>query len=379
MTTAKRWSYKAGEKGRNRVRVYEDRPGGPLLAEFRQDGQKRRVSLGHSDRTRAKQEADKMVAAFGQTGQATGSDPTLATLFDIYLREVTPAKGVEKQNHDRTCAKMFLGFLGEGLKAKALNRRHWDAFISNRLSSEVTPGKSRGQHVGLRTVEYDLKFLMAVLNWAVTAANRSGHALLIANPLKGLRYPKETAPKRPVLRQAQYEALLAIAPGIDWRFGVALVLANETGHRRKAIASLRWSDVDLEAATVMWRASTDKVGFEHEMPLTAVAVEAFKMARAKGQGIGEAWVLPSPRDPSQPCSEYILRDWMERAKEAADVDVPRIGWHSLRRKFATELKETPLVDVCAVGGWKDPTTLLRCYQQADQATMRRALEGRVAK
>ena len=30
-------------------------------------------------------------------------------------------------------------------------------------------------------------------------------------------------------------------------------------------------------------------------------------------------------------------------------------------------------------GWKDPSTLLRCYQQADQATMRRALETRVAK
>ena len=37
------------------------------------------------------------------------------------------------------------------------------------------------------------------------------------------------------------------------------------------------------------------------------------------------------------------------------------------------------MDVCAVGGWKDASTLLRCYQQADQATMRRALEGRVAK
>jgi len=52
------------------------------------------------------------------------------------------------------------------------------------------------------------------------------------------------------------------------------------------------------------------------------------------------------------------------------------GWHSLRRKFATELKHAPLKDLCALGGWKDAQTILKCYQQADPVTMRRALETR---
>ncbi len=34
MTTAKRWCYSTGERGRNRVRAYEERPGGVILVEF---------------------------------------------------------------------------------------------------------------------------------------------------------------------------------------------------------------------------------------------------------------------------------------------------------------------------------------------------------
>lgn len=52
------------------------------------------------------------------------------------------------------------------------------------------------------------------------------------------------------------------------------------------------------------------------------------------------------------------------------------GYHSLRRQFATELKDAPLKDLAYLGGWKDPKTLLTCYQQADEGTQRRALESR---
>ena len=51
-------------------------------------------------------------------------------------------------------------------------------------------------------------------------------------------------------------------------------------------------------------------------------------------------------------------------------------WHSLRRKFATELKHTPLKDLCYLGGWKEPQTVLKRSQRPDESTMREALEGR---
>jgi integrase len=52
------------------------------------------------------------------------------------------------------------------------------------------------------------------------------------------------------------------------------------------------------------------------------------------------------------------------------------GFHSLRRKFATELKDTPLNDLSRLSGWKEPMTVVRCYQKPDDQTMRAALERR---
>ena len=40
-------------------------------------------------------------------------------------------------------------------------------------------------------------------------------------------------------------------------------------------------------------------------------------------------------------------------------------------------RRLPLKDVAAAGGWKDVTTLLTCYQHADEATMLKVMESPV--
>jgi len=216
-----------------------------------------------------------------------------------------------------------------------------------------------------------------VLNWATKAANREGRVLLDFNPLKGLPPPKEKNPRRPVLTDGEYRALLAVAPQIDWRFETSLVLAHETGHRIGSIRHLRWRDVDLQRGRLRWRAEVDKIQFEHATPLTEVAAAVLGRAKRNRPAIGEAWVLPAPRDPAQQCSRHLLKNWWKRGEELADLTpVKGRGWHSLRRKFATELKDEPLKDVCQLGGWKDFNTVLKCYQTADEGRMRRALANR---
>jgi len=72
-----------------------------------------------------------------------------------------------------------------------------------------------------------------------------------------------------------------------------------------------------------------------------------------------------------------VRDWWNKAEELAELPrVRQMGWHSFRRKFATELKGTSLKDLCGLGGWKSPQTVLLCYQQEDEAHMREALGNR---
>ncbi len=91
------------------------------------------------------------------------------------------------------------------------------------------------------------------------------------------------------------------------------------------------------------------------------------------------WLLASPRQDDHPCDRWIMSTWFRRAIALAGVKVPpRTGFHALRRKFATELKDVPLPDLCALGGWKDAKTILTCYQAPDRDTMRAALTARRA-
>ena len=69
--------------------------------------------------------------------------------------------------------------------------------------------------------------------------------------------------------------------------------------------------------------------------------------------------------------------WWAEAEKLAEL--PRVrgrGYHGLRRQFATEMKDAPLKDLAHLGGWKDPKTLLTCYQMPDEGTQRRALDAR---
>ena len=87
-------------------------------------------TLGHRNREAAKEKAEEVAAALRKAELEPQAEPTLQLLFDIYLREVTPEKGVSKGGHDRRAAQMFLGFVGADRKAATLNRRDWDGFIA---------------------------------------------------------------------------------------------------------------------------------------------------------------------------------------------------------------------------------------------------------
>jgi len=192
-----------------------------------------------------------------------------------------------------------------------------------------------------------------------------------------LRVPKERNPTRVILTQVEYEGLLQASLGMDWRFRVALVIAHETGHRIGASRQLRWSDVDVEGKTIRWRGEHEKTGYAHRTPATAEVLQVLEEARKRNPGIGDVPLLPAPKNPSTCVTRWLLRDWWQRAEVLAGLERKRgRGWHSLRRKFASDLMNQPLKILCALGGWKTARTVLKCYQRADQDQLRKALEGR---
>ena len=378
-TKRSRRSYGAGEWGRNRVRVFPDPKTGLFQVEWRENGRRLTRSLGHRDWTQAKRQADEFVADFacpeiGGKAEAEPEPLTLEKLFDIYGEEVTPTKGERSRRCDVVASAMFADFFGRDRDPATLSQRDWDRFIGARRAGRI--GIS-GKPVSNRTIEYDLTFLMAVLNWAARSKDERGRPMLDRNPLKGLRKPREKNPTRVVITEEEYEALLEVSREVDWRFRVALVLAHETGHRIGAIRKLRWSDIDFESESVRWRARHEKTGYEHTTPVTDEALAALEEARGMSAGTGDGPVLPAPTDASRCVGRSLVGFWWKKAQKLAALEPKRgRGWHSLRRKFASDLMNVPLKVLCELGGWKEAQTILRCYQQADEGQLRTALENR---
>jgi integrase len=170
--------------------------------------------------------------------------------------------------------------------------------------------------------------------------------------------------------------MAAVALEVHADFGLPLVLCHDTGHRISSVRQLRWSDVLWDRRLIRWRGETDKEGNNHLTPLTDSAHRALLEARARTKGIRDAWVFRNERGDG-PRERHRFRAWWLRAEKLAELEHDdRWGWHSLRRKFATELKAIPLKDLCDLGGWKSPQTVLTCYQESDKDTMRRALATR---
>jgi integrase len=85
---------------------------------------------------------------------------------------------------------------------------------------------------------------------------------------------------------------------------------------------------------------------------------------------GTLYLFPSPGDPAKPITRHLAAKWLRRAEKLAGVE-PLQGslWHAYRRKWASERKHLPDVDVAAAGGWKTIDTLKHAYQHADTETM----------
>ena len=219
---------------------------------------------------------------------------------------------------------------------------------------------------------------MAVLNWATRASDDRGGFLLDKNPLKGLKMPKNESPARARLTEPEYRLVRVAAAGVGSWAELFVVLAHDTGHRAKSIRQLKWSDVDLSGKRIHWRAATDKIGNDHWTPATDEVVALLSREQKSRREIGDAYIFPARRgDRSQPMSgDAVFNVWKRLAVAAGLPKGERYGWHSLRRKFASDLRGTNLKDLKDLGGWKSIHTLLTCYVDVDEDSQRKALMER---
>jgi integrase len=312
----KAFSYSAGERGRNRVRIGTDRRTGILYIAWMEEGVEKRKSLGHRDTERAKRAADAMAARFDELPEPTRS-LTLARLFHLYHDRRTPKKRSETtREHDHRAARLFMAAFGSGFDPRNLDRACWDHYIEERRTGRLVVDGRRYGPVRDRAVQQDLKLMIAVLNWGCGFLE-NGKPLLERNPwgveirrAQRWEMPRERTPRRPPMTEEIRSLLCQYAP--NWQMVAALQLGRDTISRNSSVRQLQWSDVDLKEGTVRWQGEFDKSGREIVTPLSD---EAIRILQGVPRRLGSPWVFASEADPMQPTRKDVFQLWLRRAKD----------------------------------------------------------------
>jgi integrase len=395
-----RWSFSAGERP-NTVIVEERRPGGSLYGRVWNatarggQGNWSRKSLKHSDKERAKTWALEQAAKLSQGEKALRAGrATLDAVFAAYEKHRTHRKKAGEQKQDARRIQMWKAVLRAEIDPHNVSLADWERFIDLRSSGAINP---RGKHVAKekrravrnRTVEADCNWLRWVFNWASKWRTPAGYYLMRENPVRGFEAPREKNPERAVASHDRYLSIRKVSDQVmmESRWGKRkearsylselLDIVNGTGRRISAICKLTYEDLRLEQGphgSIRWPAQTDKTGRETVVPISPEVRKAIDRILRERPGIGSAPLFPSPEDAQKPITRHLADKWLRKGEELAKLEPQRGSlWHAYRRKWATERKHLPDVDVAAAGGWKGPHTMKASYQQADPETMLRVV------
>ena len=231
MKHRKCWSKSIGERGA-RVRLYEDRPGGPLYRSVYVKGKEKRKSLGHRDQELAIRQAYELLHSLLSNQQAFDQETlTIGMAVQLYLESPQHlSKKPLTQRCDRRDLERVIAFLGASRDVATLSESDVRRYtMARRQGDPSLKGVAPGKPVRDRAIELDLVLLMTALNWAARERTSTGRRLLKENPLFGVRLPKEKNPERPVMSHDVYLKLLEVAPRVHSLLPLALIVAEGTG------------------------------------------------------------------------------------------------------------------------------------------------------
>jgi integrase len=372
------WSRTVGSRRGARARVYERQPGGTLYVSVWLPGAgESRRSLGHRDRAKAVRELNALLTLRHEEESAPREPLTMAELFRRYATDgqyLTDGslKTAAYLQQIRYTGENLAQFFGADFPVDELTPVRLTEYARVRREGKIT-----GHEVRTNAIQRELIILKGALNWAC-GFYEGRLPLLECTPLRGYKVPREKDPKRPVLEAPRMDMLEAVAPKIHPFLPLLIILARLTGRRLSAILHLRWDDIDFESGRIRWRAEHDKLGKTWVIPAARVVLAELGRFRAQNPGIGSALLFPHPqvrRHNSGPVTRHLAAYWLKRAFELAKLEKPEGSlWHMFRRSWVTERKDLPPKDVAAAGGWKDIATLLTCYQQPDEETLRTVVD-----
>ena len=176
------------------------------------------------------------------------------------------------------------------------------------------------------------------------------YELYSTNPIASVRQARKRAEEPEILEPAEIAAVLRELAGIE-HVRTAFLIAAIMGMRRGEIFGLKWADVHLDRAILHVRRSyVDGVeglpktdSSRRPLPIPPQAVDALKAWKASSSYASPGdWVFASDvsfgKQPLWPGT--LWRRNVVPAIERAGISKPKLGWHTLRRSYASLLLST---------------------------------------
>ncbi|MCZ6734962.1 MAG: tyrosine-type recombinase/integrase [Planctomycetota bacterium] len=169
-----------------------------------------------------------------------------------------------------------------------------------------------------------LAYLRRLFNWSLE------RGYIDSDPTSGIRSPHREKSRDRVLTDTELRPLLRACDDIGYPFGSFTKLLLLTGQRRREVAEMTWSEVDVDAGTWTLAGERVKNGRPHVVHLNRQAVRLLSgVPRVEGSD----WVFTTTgKGPIKGFS---------KAKAQLDANSGITGWtlHDIRRTFATILTE----------------------------------------
>jgi integrase len=189
---------------------------------------------------------------------------------------------------------------------------------------------------GRRTANLVRASLSAYFAWLM------GEGMVDANPVSRTNKAADGGNRDRVLAEVELREILGALE--DDQFGAIVRLLALTGQRRAEIGDLRWSEVDLDAATIELPAARTKNKHPHQVPLAPAALAIVKaQPRRSTKGGARDLIFGFGRAGYSDWSKakLALDRRIAEARKAMGVNEPMQSWrlHDLRRTMSTVMHD----------------------------------------
>lgn len=258
----------------------------------------------------ARTAAEKLLAALARDGSTEAIDRTFGAAAEAWIEKVAKPKNASWKLQERRLQMHVLPHWRD--KKVAAIRRSDVRDLLEGVEGGVLPGRV-------------LAIVKTVLRYALS------RDWIDSSPVEGVANPGTDTQRDRVLSMEEAAEIWRAAGLLGFPFGQYLRILALTAQRRTEVAAMRWSDVDLEAATWIIPAKETKSQRTHLVPLSLAVVEILRDLPRLGDFV-------FTHDGKTHISGYA------KAKSRLDAFIAAAGFqmepwrlHDLRRTAATHM------------------------------------------